>query len=350
MAERITLKDVAARAGVSYQTVSKVINGTASVAAETEESIWRVVAELGYRTNVTARNLRKSASSLIGYSWTPVARNSASPILDRFLTGTVVAAEERGYHIMLFPAHAPTLEGAETSYGDSPEIYRQLALSGRVDGFIVTSTNINDERIAALLALNFPFVAFGRANQDWDFCYVDVDGGAGLCAVTRHLIEQRHRRVALLAWPEHSLAGNHRVAGYNQALAEAEIQPDPAWMWRGEGSFDAGYAAAQQLLALPVDRRPTAIAAVDDNLAIGAMRAVQDAGLVVGAEFGITGFDDMPGSRFMSPPLTTLRQPIWDVAQAIIEMLIQVIRGQTPVPKQLLLAPELIIRGSSLRR
>ena len=103
MARRITLKDVAAHVGVSYQTVSKVLNGQATVAEETAAAIHRAVAELGYRTNVTARNLRKQASHLIGYSWEPSAPGHANPILDQFLTSTVEAAEAAGYHLLLFP-------------------------------------------------------------------------------------------------------------------------------------------------------------------------------------------------------------------------------------------------------
>ncbi len=104
MTERATLKDVAARAGVSYQTVSKVINGHGSVAPDTETQIWRAVEELGYRINVAARNLRTSASGLIGYTWSPSPPDRGSPILDKFLTNVVTAAEGHGYHLMLFPS------------------------------------------------------------------------------------------------------------------------------------------------------------------------------------------------------------------------------------------------------
>ena len=181
---RVTLKDVAARAGVSYQTVSKVINGQGTVGRETEELIWQVVADLGYRTNVTARSLRKQSTGLIGYTWTPMPPDRVNPILDRFLTGTTQAAEAVGYHLMLFPSPASD---------EHVSVYRQLIHSGRVDGFIVASTNYDDPRIKLLMELDFPFVAFGRANPDWDFCYVDVNGRAGVRAATEHLLAQGHR-------------------------------------------------------------------------------------------------------------------------------------------------------------
>jgi len=337
---RVTLKDVAARAGVSYQTVSKVINGQGTVGRETEELIWQVVAELGYRTNVTARSLRKQATGLIGYTWTPMPPDRANPILDRFLTGTMQAAEAVGYHLMLFPSPASD---------EQVNVYRQLIHSGRVDGFIVASTNYDDPRIKLLLELNFPFVAFGRANPDWDFCYVDVDGRAGVRAATEHLIAQGHRAIAVIGWPGASRVGTSRFAGYLDALAAAGIDPEPRWIARTESSFQDAYALTQGFLALPPAERPTAVVAIDDTLAIGAMRAALDAGLAVGPEFGVTGFDDTPGVQHFSPPLTSVRQPVLQVAQTLIPMLFHLIDGQRPDPDKVILEPRLIVRASSLR-
>jgi DNA-binding LacI/PurR family transcriptional regulator len=337
---RVTLKDVAARAGVSYQTVSKVINGQGSVGRETEELIWQVVAELGYRTNVTARGLRKQSTGLIGYTWTPMPPDRVNPILDRFLTGSMQAAEAEGYHLLLFPSPASD---------EQVNVYRRLIHSGRVDGFVVASTNYDDPRIQLLMELRFPFVAFGRANPEWDFCYVDVDGRAGVRAATEHLLAQGHHAIAAIAWPGSSRVGTSRFAGYQDALAAAGIEPRPDWVARAESSFQEGYRVTRDLLSLPPGDRPTAVVALDDNLATGAMRAAADMGLDVGPEFGVTGFDDTPGVQYFSPPLTSLRQPIWDVAQTLVPMLVQLIAGQRPEPDQVIFEPRLIVRGSSLR-
>ncbi len=341
MNPRTTLKNVAARAGVSYQTVSKVLNGQATVSAETAELIWEVAAELNYRPNTAGRNLRKSASYLIGYSWTPMPPDRANAVLDQFLTSTVEAAEELGYHLLLFPSR---------NVADQTEKYRALVHSGQVDGFIVTSTNYDDPRIKLLQELNFPFVAFGRANPEWNFSYVDVDGRAGLRAATEHLIEQGHRRIDCLAWPENSRTGTARVNGYLAALESAGICVEPTWITRSEGAFEMGYQAARRLLQLPVEDRPTAVVAVDDLLAMGAMRAVQDAGLTVGRDFGVTGFDDTAGIQHLNPPLTSLRQPIWQVGQLIVQLLTDLIQGKVPAQSQINLVPKLVIRESSLRQ
>lgn len=340
MARRVTLKDVAARAGVSYQTVSKVVTGTAQVSPATDEAIWRAVQELGYQANVTARNLRKQSTGLIGYTWTQTSQERVNPILEQFLASTVDAAEEHGFHIMLFPS---------SSFGDSVEVYRRLIHTGRVDAFIVTSTNFDDPRIRLLLDLQFPFVAFGGANPEWEFASADVDGNAGIRLATEHLIAQGHTQIAMLGWPEHSRVGEDRIAGYLGAMEAAGLAVQAEWITRMASDFTTGYAATQRLLALPIANRPTAVVALDDNLAVGAMRAAQDAGLRVGPEFGVTGFDDTPGMQLLLPPLTSVRQPIGAVAHTLVTMLMQIIGGRAPEPMNVILKPTLVVRASSVR-
>ncbi len=340
MSNRVTLKDVAARAKVSYQTVSKVLNGKASVAPATEARIWQAIEELGYRPNVLARSLRKQSSHLIGYSWHPMPPDQANPILDKFLSSAVKAAEAAGYHLLLFP----------TSLDEDPtHSYQQLISTNRVDGFILSSTNYDDPRIRLLLDLDFPFVAFGRSDPSLTFPFVDVDGRAGTRQATEHLIRQGHRRIGLLAWPRTSRSGTARRNGYLEAMEAAGLPIHPAWIQEGEGTFQVGYRLAQELLRLPEPQRPTAVVAVTDPLAIGAMRAAQDAGLAIGAEFGVTGFDDTPGIQHLTPPLTSVRQPIWEVGQRIVEVLTELLMGRQPTETEILLQPTLIVRQSSLR-
>ncbi len=338
MSRRVTLKQVAARAGVSYQTVSKVINGKAQVSPETEARIWAAIRELGYRPHYIARSLRSQRSRLIGYSWPPSPPDQPNPILDQFLQSMFTSAEEAGYHLLCFPHH----------YGERQiEAYRELIESARVDGFIVSSVEFDDPRIAFLLEQNVPFVAFGRSNPDWDFPYVDVDGAAGMTGVVEHLLERGHRRIAALAWPETSRVGQNRLEGYFAALSRAGITPLDAWIARGEGRFDFGYQATTHWLDLPAGERPTAIVALNDVMAIGAMRAAQERGLQVGVDIAITGFDDYPLVQYLTPPLTSVRQPIWEIGQRIVSMLVALLEGQPLQEKHVLIQPELIVRASS---
>ena len=338
MKRRVTIKDVAARAGVAYQTVSKVINGTAHVLPETETRIWDATRELGYRRNPHARNLRVQRSHMFGYSWVATRPDHGNHILDVFLTSMVEEAEAAGYHLLPFPHR----EGE-----NQIAAYRELIDSGRVDGFVLSSINYDDARIAFLQERQFPFVAFGRDSADAAYAFVDIDGGAGVRQATEHLIERGHQRIAALSWPEHSRVGDDRLRGYCAALEQAGLAAAPELIVRDEGSFSAGQAAVRTWLALPAERRPTAIVAVDDIMAIGAMRAIQDCGLTPGRDFDIVGFDDTPMARFVNPTLSSVRQPLREAGRKCVDLLVAALGGRKPAEWQVLLTPELVVRQSS---
>ncbi len=337
---RVTLKEVASAAGVSYQTVSKVINHQVQVSQETEERIWQSVRKLGYRPNYTARSLRSQRSFTIGYSWPPTPPGVVNPILDQFLQSMFMAAEERGYYLMCFPYHADPAKLLAA--------YSELIHTGRVDGFIISSIEYDDPRILLLQESNFPFVAFGRSNPELIFPWIDVDGGKGIHEAVTHLLHLGHSRIAALAWPEDSRVGNNRMEGYYAALELAGLSPQPEWIKRGEGNYTFGYHAMQELLDLPEAIRPTALITLNDPMAIGALQAAKERGLLVGRQFGIAGFDDSPMVQYLDPPLTSVRQPIWEVGQRIIPMLLEYIeRGRPPEPPCVLIDPQLIVRDST---
>ena len=338
MKYRVTLKDVAKQAGVSYQTVSKVLKGQGNVSADTKDRIQAAVQELNYRPNIRARNLRVQRSHLIGYSWQPEPPDLYNPILEKFLQSIIEVAERQDHHILTF---------AWQQKPDQLEEYRNLIQSGRVDGLILSSIDFDDPRIAYLMGLNFPFVAFGRANPEWDFAYIDIDGEVGLRQMTEHLLALNHRRIAVLAWLESSRTGEDRLQGYYQAMQQAGIPLKEGWIERGENIVSAGYDGARRLLQRPPAERPTALIGMSDTLAIGAMNAAHDLGLTVGRDVSISGFDDTPLSQYLQPPLTTVRQPIWEVGQRSIELLFRIMEGRRPVEHQILLPPRLIIRQST---
>jgi DNA-binding LacI/PurR family transcriptional regulator len=336
----VTLKQVASSAGVSYQTVSKVLNRQIQVSKETEDRIWETARTLGYRPNFVARSLRTQRAFTIGYSWPPSSPDQENIILDQFLQSMFVAAEECGYYLLCFPYSSPVKDHLDS--------YRELIETRRVDGFILSSVEYNDARVQLLLELNFPFVAFGRSNPDLLFPWIDVDGGVGIHDAVKHVIENGHRKIGILAWPVDSRVGNNRIEGYFSALDESGIRPNDAWIKRGEGCFDFGYRATRELLELPVDLKPTAVVALNDMMAVGASQAAKDLGLRVGTDFAITGFDDAPMVQYTSPALTTVRQPIKEIGQRIIAMLMEYINtGKFPTTPNILVAPQLIIRSST---
>lgn len=338
---RITLKEVALQAGVSYQTVSKVINGQAQVSKETEDRIWQVVKQSGYRPNFIARSLRSNRSFTIGYSWRPNPPNRSSPVLDQLLQSMLQAAAKYGYYLLSFPT------GTDTS--DSISMYHELIFTGRVDGFILAAIEYDDPRIYFLLENEFPFVAFGRSNPNMIFPFVDVDGGLGIRMATEHFLQQNHQKIATLAWPESNRVSTNRIGGYFDAMHAAGITVLPEWIVREEGAYEVGYQATTHLLGLPEKIRPTAIVALNDAMAVGAMYAIHAAGLTVGSDIGVSGFDASPYTEYLSPPLTTVAQPAWEVGQLMIEMLMTgLMENKRPACTGTLLPPTLIIRQSSL--
>ncbi len=326
---------------MSYQTVSKVLNQQMQVSGETEDRIWEAVRSLGYHPNYTARSLRTQRSFTIGYSWPPSLPEQENLILDQFLQNMFAAAEDRGYYLLCFPYHADVEKHLAT--------YSELIESRRVDGFILSNIEYNDPRVLFLLEKKFPFVTFGRSNPELVFPWIDVDGGMGIRQAMLHIVEQGHRKIGALAWPLDSRVGNNRMEGYFSVLQESGILLEEAWVKRGEGVFDFGYRATLEILDLPVARRPTAMIALNDMMAIGALQAARDRGLQVGKEFAVSGFDDAPMVQYTFPPLTTVRQPIAEIGQRIISMLLERINDEDSlVSKSELIAPQLIIRGSTL--
>lgn len=333
-----TIKDVAREAGVSIATVSYVINNKANgISDDTRRQVLEAIERVGYTPNVTARNLKTSQSRLIGYAWHRVLPGQVNSVLDHFIYYLAQAAEAAGYHLLTF-THMPD---------DWHDVYDDLIRTGRVDSFVLADTEYDDARIRMLMERKFPFVAFGRSNPDWDFPWVDTDGEYGVLKAVEHLVECGHRRIAMVAWPESSVSGNYRLNGYYLGLQRAGITPRPEWIWRGLLTEQTGREALAYWCSLPADEQPTAVLAITDLVAIGVLNEAERQGHIIGKTLSVVGFDDLPLTQYLRPALSTVRQPIPEIGQAIIQMLQAVLSGQAPDPCNRLLKPELIARGSS---
>jgi LacI family transcriptional regulator len=336
----VTIKDLAGQLDLSVSTVSKALNDYPHVAEETRQRVLAKADELGYRPSITARGLQAQRTHLIAYSWRFLPPEQFSPILNRFIDVMGSAAVAAGYHLLAFPTSSDQAE---------LDAYQELVRTRRVDGIVLSATSENDSRVAYLSEVDFPFVAFGRAGAGWDYPWVDVDGRAGLGMAMDHLVQLGHRRIGFIAWPPGSLSGEYRYFGYIAALDRASLPVDPALVVRAEHAEPAGRHALASLLDLPAAQRPTAVVAISDLLAIGAMNEAQDRGLVVGRDLSIVGFDDDPMVKYLRPPLTTIRQPIDEVGELVVRQLLAVVSG-TPLTedeRHVLLKPELIVRAST---
>jgi LacI family transcriptional regulator len=332
-----TIKDVAREAGVSIATVSYVLNNKAdTVSEDTRRLVWEAVERIGYTPNITARNLRASQSRLIGYAWHEVPRDQVNPVLDRFTYSLAQYAEAAGYHILTF-TYPPN---------DPLPVYDELIRTRRVDGFVVSGTRLDDPRIEFLLEKDAPFVSFGRSNPNWPFTWVDTDGAAGLRAAVAHVLDLGHERVGFLGWTPPSLAGEHRETGFRDAMREAGMTPGT--VWRSENSEESGRDALRDWLNQPAAERPTAVLTVSDLMAIGLLNEAEHHGVEIGRDLSVIGFDDAPASQYLRPALTTLRQPIEAIAQAVIGLLeAHLNKTAAEAHEHRLFAPELIVRQST---
>ncbi|RMG87095.1 MAG: LacI family transcriptional regulator [Chloroflexi bacterium] len=328
-----SIKEIARAANVSPSTVSLVLNNKGNISEQTRQRVLEVVREMGYTRSVHARNLRENQSRVFGFAWSPL-RSAYNPVLDLFLYEMVRLSEQHGRHLLLF---------TEDEQEDTENIYRSLIDSRRVDGFILANTDRDDPRFAFLLEANVPFVAFGRSLSayDEDAYWVDVDGAAGTFAAVSHLVEHGHQHIAMLAWPQGSASGDERVKGYLDALAYHALSVRDDYIVRVLNDVTGGYQGAQQLMQLPAP--PTAVVAVSDIIALGALRYFAEHG----HRIAVTGFDNTPASEFSHPPLTTLKQPIYEIADLCVGMLLAQITGQEVERRHHLLPPHLIIRASS---
>ncbi|GAB2593558.1 LacI family DNA-binding transcriptional regulator [Pseudactinotalea suaedae] len=329
MTTRVTLEHVAARASVSRQTVSNVINSPDIVKAATKQRVEQAIAELGYRPHAAARQLVTRRSHVLGFAVPPSGGGTRYPVDSAFLHALTEAAQREGYRIMLFTAGTDAEEISE---------YRHLLDGSDLDGFVLAHTHHGDPRTSWLAEHGVPFVTFGRpwGHPDVSHHWVDVDGAAGTRAAVEHLAEAGHVRIAFIGWPTGSGVGDDRRDGWARALAERGRTAGEIADWQAV-TLDSVEAAAAPVRALLERVRPTALVCVSDSVAVAALRVTAQ----LGADVAIVGFDDAPVAEPLG--LSSLRQPLAEAAARCLDL---VLRPRAE-PHQVLLAPALIVRASS---
>lgn len=334
----VKLKDIATQTGFSITTVSRALAGYDDVNAQTRQTIIETAQQMGYQPNLIARQLQSQRTHTIGM----VLPADESSFTDSFFSELMLAvghaASKRGYDLLM--TSTPTIE-AEL------DAYRRLLGGNRVDGIILARTRRNDPRIAYLQEHEHAFVVQGRLAPDEpnDFPYVDVDSQTGIELVVAHLASLGHQHMAILLPPQDIAFTAYRLAGYRAGLESAGLPFDSGYIRYGNLDRDSGYAHTRELIQ---QQSPlTAIIACNDLMAFGALRAVQEAGLIAGQDIAVTGFDDIAATRFASTPLTSVHQPLPAIGQHLVDTLIAILQGDPPDAYQVLLAPELVIRASS---
>jgi len=332
--KKATLKTISDESGFSITTVSRALAGYADVNERTRQLIIDIADRLGYQPNLTARHLRSKHTNTIGMV-IPLTAYYSDQFFMTLLSGVGQQAARFGYDLLL---------SAQVRGEEEISAYRRMVDGSRVDGMVLARVRQHDTRLDYLKGSARPYVVFGHADED-DYPYIDVDGKTGIRQMVHHFAAYGHRRIALIAAPDDLAFAPLRLAGYWAALDDLGLPRDSRLVITGDLSADSGAAAAAQLLDQPDP--PTAILACNDQMALGAMAAITARGLRVGDDVAVAGFDDIPAAAIASPPLTTIRQPIFEIGQNLAQTLICLIRGETVHDLHVLLDPELVIRASS---
>jgi LacI family transcriptional regulator len=332
-----TLATVADEAGVSRQTVSNALNNPDLLRPETLERVQSVIERLGYSPNRAARQLRSGTSHLIGLRFEAAQEGTTNALMDRFLHSLVETASNTGHHVLLFSGDAE----------DPLDGYDDLLRSTAVDAFVVTDTYAGTPQSVFLQDRGAPFVAFGRPwdEPDADHAWADVDGAHGAQIAAEHLLEQGHRRIAWLGWERSSRIGQDRRSGWERAMAAAGIDATGLGV-RLTDNVDAARMAAHELLQ---DPSVTGFVCASDTLGIGVLHACAERRLRPGVDIGVVGFDDSLASQVIWPGLTSVRQPLEQVAVELVRILHLVLAHKPVGDRGRMLQPELVVRRSSLR-
>lgn len=332
----VTLSDVAKHAGVSMKTVSRVINNENRVADETRWKVLLAIRELGYVPNVWAQRLARGYSGMIGL----LMHDATSAYITAVIGGMMDVGDATGYGISLYRLDVHDPQQVAMIVG--------MATQRRVEGFIFTPPCDNcSELTHALQRDTVPFVQLTPHERCNDCAWVAATDELGSYEATCHLLQLGHTRIGFIQGNRNHQASWDRLNGYTRALRDAGIAPNMEIIKQGSWKFDAGLACARELLAL--DGRPTAIMAGNDEAAAGVIQAAWERGLKCPDELSVIGFDDVPLARQLCPPLTTIKQPIYELASKAMSMLVKQIIPGVPSEKWIEVPTELVIRHSTTR-
>lgn len=333
----VTIYQVAAEAGVSIATVSKVLSNTPYVSEATRQKVLEAVERLGYVPNPAARSLTKGRTGILGLL---IPYGPEQVFNDPHLMGVIYGIEktlnERDYNLLLATAR---------HQGDPASAYGRLMRSRYLDGAIVLETSGSERLIQQLTQLKCSWVILGyQIAPDQPAHAVHCTDRNSAQQLTEHLIGQGHRRIGVISAEPRPSAFDERLAGYRAALATHGLPYDESLLAWGDMTIDSGYAVAPKLLDRP--DRPTAIFALNDRMALGLSRWALDHTVQIPADVSIVGFDDIPMAALNTPSLTTIRQPAVMLGQEATHMLFQLLDGE-PVSTETQVPGELIVRDSS---
>lgn len=329
----VTMRDIAKKLNISHTTVSRALRGDRRISEATRARVQAVAEEMGYRVNVAARALSSKRMCSIALV--------VPDVLDPFYAGIIAGVDEvtrrNGYSLLLYISHSdPQREASALAE----------ATEGRYDGTIFFRRMLPAGDLQAAIDSGVPMVLLTRHEPALVVDCVRVDDVDGGYRATTFLIGLGHRRIGFIGGPSDQQETQDRFAGYKKALRAHGLYPHPDWIWPGGFSESDGRQAAEAMVQLPEDDRPTAVFAANDRMAIGLIYRLSELGLSVPQHVSVIGYDDIEPCDYVVPKLTTVRQPTHEMGARAAELLIRRLRGERSEPQEVVLKTELVVRDS----
>lgn len=326
-----TIRDVAAAAGVSPATVSRVLNQRVEVGSDLRERVLAAVTELGYRPNGPARSLRKRATTVLGIIITDVQ----NPFFTSMVRGIEDAAQRVGYSVVLANSDEDQ---------DKQQRYLEVAAAEQMAGVVLAPARQSSKGLDTVVGQGIPVVTVDRRLRGEQVDSVMVNNHKAAHDATKHLIERGRRRIGIVTGPLDTTTGARRLAGYKAALKEAGLPLDEDLVAKADFRLEGGYEATRKLLR---HASPDALFASNNLMTMGALQALAEDGVDIPSDIAVVGFDDLSWATALRPPLTAVRQPTYEIGQQATELLLQRIGGDVSPPRDIVLPANLIVRGST---
>lgn len=325
-----TIKDVAKSAGVAVSTVSYALNGSSKVSEETRNKVLKAAEELNYIPNSFAQNLKKSKKDLIAL----IVLGINGPVHDKLIMGIQDVAVMFGYNLIIF-CEANSQSAASYSF----------LKENIVDGAIIMSSNITDKEVLELSSTGLPLVLLDRKLDSSDVCSVLIDNRKGASEAVRHLIELNHKKIGFINGPENSYDNADRFKGYLDTLCSYGLDAKDSYILKGAFTEQSGYDVMKKFLDESREI-PTAFFSANDEMLIGAMRAIKEKGLQVPEDIALIGFDDIQAATYVHPTISTIKRPLYELGSFSAHTLFNLITGKMK-SSGITLDVELVIRESS---
>jgi LacI family transcriptional regulator len=312
-------------------TVSRVINNSGYIHEKTRAKVEQAIAELGYVPNALARSLRFKQTKTLALVITDIT----NPFFTTVARGVEDAASEQGFSVIFCNTDESRDEEAE---------YLNVLVQKQVDGMLLVPAHSSPDSVSFLQDRGIPFVVLDRRIPGVSVDMVRCDSVQGAYQMTKHLLDAGHRRIAALSGPQAVMTAADRVEGYRRALVDHGLADSEAAFY-GSFTIESGYEMAQQALAL--SPQPTALFAANNFIAVGALRALREAGLHVPDDISVVAFDDLPDSMLIDPFLTVVRQPAYEIGRQATLLLLNRLSDKAAEPHEIILPTQLVIRRSS---